>query len=290
MERRSLHSLWKALQAVPFTQIEEEARRPFSLALVGSKEQRESALSFLFPVRQGAEIHPSRSLVLEYGGVPPNEGRAFDAIVVAGEARPELVSLPNAYHLAHLGDWARLFDRMLQDRPDLAASMARRLPGLRSLASAKVITDAARANAKFAFSAGLPEVFPLTEILIPATVLADFFVITRNQAEMLLRLAAIHDLPANPAARAHDLVPLLGNALGWRALARAATALVPGGVGLVANAVFAYAGTIALGRSLELYYRTGIQPQPAVVRRLFREGLAEARRFVAHIRLNRLRR
>ena len=290
MPARSVRYFLKALQSVPFAQIQEEAHLPFSMAVVGRPEERQDALRFLFPDARDLCVLPARSLVQEFRSIAPGQAPGFDIIVVATADSPELLPAPNAYHLAHLGHWPRLFERILQDRPDLAASCARRFPGLRPMVSKEIITQTARTNAQFAFTTSLPQLMPFAEIFVPATALADVFIITRNQAEMLLRLAAIYDLPTTPTARIQDAAPLVGNAVGWRALSRMATSLIPGGIGVVANALFAYAGTVTVGRALEIYYRTGIRPDAAAIKQLFRTALGEARWFVTQNPLSRRRR
>ena len=50
---------------------------------------------------------------------------------------------------------------------------------------------------------------------------------------------------------------MVAGAFGWRALARELIGKVPFGGGLIPKAAIAYAGTLAVGKSLERLYRLG---------------------------------
>src|SRR5205085_1889046 len=108
-----------------------------------------------------------------------------------------------------------------------------------------------------AMLSALPGVIPIIGPLLPPGALVDMFMLTKNQAMMLYKLAAIHDLPLDASSRSRDLGPLLANAFGWRALARELVGAVPGGIGMVARGTIAYAGTVAIGKSLSRLYQTG---------------------------------
>src|SRR5262249_38273643 len=146
--------------------------------------------------------------------------------------------------------------RLLEQRPDLLLSLGRRFPGLRDAVAKRVIRDTATANAEFAMLTALPGDIPVLGAILPAGAIGDIFVLTKNQAMMMYRLAALHELPLDTKSRSRDIAPLLANAFGWRALAREIVGAVPGGVGLVARGSIAYAGTVALGKSLEKLYST----------------------------------
>jgi uncharacterized protein (DUF697 family) len=109
-----------------------------------------------------------------------------------------------------------------------------------------------------------------------------------NQAMMIYRLAACFGMDLDPRARAGDVMPLAGNAFGWRAVAREIVGVVPGGVGVVGRGAIAYAGTVALGEAMHRYYALGERPTRYVLSALYRQSIAEARE-VASGMLRRLR-
>ena len=76
---------------------------------------------------------------------------------------------------------------------------------------------------------------------------ADFPVLARNQARMLLRLAVAHGLELD-RERAVELAVALGAGLGVRAFAREASVLLPG-PGWAYKGLLAYSGTRAIGEA-----------------------------------------
>jgi uncharacterized protein (DUF697 family) len=278
-------SFWKTLKSVSVKEIAQEAQRPFSLAVVGEVEQRAGIMRLLFPGAQDGEVVPERSLVRAFDTASPEAGfpaesGSLDIVIDAGGGRESAPPGTPLYSLEELGNWERVAERILEQRPDLALSLARRFPGLRRQVADRIIRETALANAEFAMLNALPGVIPLLGPLLSLGAIGDIFMLTKNQAMMLFRLAAIHELPLDARARSRDLLPLLGNAFGWRALAREVVGVVPGGVGLAARGAIAYAGTVALGRALLRFYETGQQPTRAQINRFYKEAYAGARETV----------
>ncbi|MEB3236493.1 MAG: hypothetical protein VKO64_02560 [Candidatus Sericytochromatia bacterium] len=90
---------------------------------------------------------------------------------------------------------------------------------------------------------------------------ADMPLMTANQVKMVLRMAAMHDLPLD-VKRARELLAVLGAGLGWRTVARQLAKFVPG-PGWVVGAGMGYTGTTAVGRLALSWFQ-----QQAPVRRL----------------------
>ena len=129
----------------------------------------------------------------------------------------------------------------------------------------------------------LPGVIPIVGAILPASAIGDIIMLTKNQAMMMFRLAAIYNLPVDVSSRSRDLGPLLANAFGWRALARELVGAVPGGVGLAARGTIAYAGTVALGKGIQRLYATGQQPTRALLSRFYKEAASGAKELVGGI-------
>jgi uncharacterized protein (DUF697 family) len=276
---------WKTTKEVSVGQIVREAEKPFSVAVVGRPERRAEVMRHLFPGIGGEDVVPERSLVRAFDSTSGESGFPADAdsqylIIDAGGGRAGAPLGAPIYSVEELGGWERVVERILDQRPDIALSLARRFPGLRHEVAERVIRDTALANAEFAMLNALPGVIPIIAPLLPAAAIGDIFMLTKNQAMMLYRLAAIHELPLDLRARSRDLGPLLGNAFGWRAIAREVVGAVPGGIGLVARGTIAYAGTVALGRALLKLYETGQQPTRAQITRLYKEAYAGAKETV----------
>jgi len=277
---------WNTTKEVSVREIAKQTDKPFSIAIIGDEAQRQAVIHRLYPEHAGDEISPERSLIRAFDSTDTTLGfpsdPASDYIFIdAGGARRDAPQGLTLYSVEEMGGIDRVMERILDQRRDLWLSIARRIPGFRPLVSERVIKDAALANAEFAMLNSLPSVIPVIAPLLPAAAIGDIFLLTKNQTMMLFKLAAAHDLPLDVRARSKDLAPLLGNAFGWRAVAREIVGAVPGGVGLVAKGAIAYAGTMAIGRALTKYYETGQQPTRIQIARLYREAYSGAKEIVA---------
>jgi uncharacterized protein (DUF697 family) len=292
-------SFWRIMKSVSPAEVVRESRRTFALALVGAPEQRRIVLRRLYPDAPDEAVHP---LVRSFDSTAPSAGfpqrsGSFDIVLDAGGgwAPPPAPSSDETppggglgdglrlYSVTELGGWPAVVERLLDDRPDLMLSLARRFPGLREAVSHRIVRETATANAQFAMINALPGIVPLLGLLIPTAILGDLIFLAKNQALMLYRLAAAHDLPLDARARAQDLAPLVGSAFGWRALARELIGFVPGGVGLVARGAVAYAGTVALGEAMRHFYSMGSHPTRAQIGDLYRQSLGQARTVAADL-------
>src|SRR5262249_20755394 len=137
-------------------------------------------------------------------------------------------------------------------------------------------------NAQFALLTGISQAIPLTGIFLPVNALSDIVVLTKNQAMMTLRLAAAYGLSVDYKSRMKELAPILGNAFGWRAVARELAGVIPG-VGFLVRATIAYAGTVTVGKAAQLYYETGETVTNAQVRRIYQEAYEASREKVRAI-------
>jgi uncharacterized protein (DUF697 family) len=299
-------NFWNIVKSFSVGEIAKEAYRPVSVAIVGEKEKREQAMRWLMsspeqgmsaPIRKEEEgvilLLPGESAHTRVQpkcfdttdpleGFPANPG-AFDLVIDAGGGRRNTPVGLAVYSVEEVGSWERVVERILSERADLSLALARTFPGLRARVSQRIIRETAVANAQFAMLNALPGVVPVIGALLSAGAIADMLILTKNQAMMLYRLAAVYDQPLDLRQRSRDLAPLLGNAFGWRALAREIVGVVPGGIGLVARGAIAYAGTVALGKALDRFYATGLQPTRQQISRFYREAYAGAKEIAAGI-------
>lgn len=176
-----------------------------------------------------------------------------------------------------------LKQRVLEHRPDLRVSLARRLPGFREMASEQVIQDVSRVNAEFAAVAGISGAIPFLSPLFPAVAGADLLMLTKNQVFMILRLAAIHGYDLGLKARSKEIAGVVGSAFGWRALARELAGVLPGALGLPIRAGIAYSGTYAVGRAAQMVFDEGRRPTRAEMARIYEEATNLARDAAARV-------
>ena len=146
-----------------------------------------------------------------------------------------------------------------------------------------VIHQTSLANAEFALLSSLPANVPLLGLGAAG---ADVVVLTKNQAMMLLKLAAVYGRSLDSKRRLlAEVAPVVGAAFLWRSLARAAVGLLPGAIAAAPKILVAFAGTYLVGRVAQHYYRFGLRPPREALDRYGEEALALARRMLPRVAL-----
>lgn len=280
---------WDILKQVSLRDISQEAAHPLNIALVGTPAGRENAMSILtaggktsaLPVRDAPVIKNYDSMNMEEGF--PKQADYYDFIIDLGAGREGAPDGARIYSVSDLGGMEGVIARMLSDRPEMALALARNLTGFRDPVARDIIARTSGANAEFTLLSGLAEQVPLLGAIgLPGVAFSDIVVLTKNQVMMAMRLAAAYGLEIDYQSRLKELAPILGNAFGWRAVARELVGAVPV-VGFLPRAAISYAGTITCGRALQFYYETGRQMSPAQIRKLYKEALKGAREKVRQI-------
>jgi hypothetical protein len=150
-------------------------------------------------------------------------------------------------------------DVLLEDREELWLPMARRFPGVRDLAVEKIIWKISKENSLFTVATAVPNVIP-TWVALPwaaGEFASDTAFLTMNQVRMAFLLAAACDRDVGYQAQKAQIGSIVAAAFGWRALARELVSKVPAGGGLVCKGLISFAGTYAVGKSLERLFRFG---------------------------------
>ena len=150
--------------------------------------------------------------------------------------------------LSSLRDLAGPFaKRLIAMFPDLSIPLARQFPILREEAAWEEINATSKQNAL------------IGAIPIPG---ADLPLMTANQLKMILRIAAMYDLPLS-VDRARELLAVVGGGFALRAAARQVAKLIP--VGAVVGAGVGYSGTLAMGKgAIEYFKRMAPQEVPVL--------------------------
>ena len=149
--------------------------------------------------------------------------------------------------------------RILRTHDELALPLARSLYPFRKMAAHRLIRTIAKENALFCLATAIPDVIPsLASIPWAAGEFgSDAAFLTANQIRMAFFLAAASDRAVGYREQKSEIASIVVGAFGWRALARELIGKVPFGGGLVPKAGIAWAGTFAVGLSLERLYRLG---------------------------------
>jgi uncharacterized protein (DUF697 family) len=270
---------WRIVKEINPAAIREEAETAFVVAAVAAPEDGTALRRAMGMDTQALRDRAGgrwREVALPLGdaarGVLEAATMAVSLSAIASP-HPQTWILDPADRQALADDLADMLDR----HEDLTLALPRYIPAFRRIAATRIINRTARTNAEVALVSALPGVIPWTAVLLPVTSLPDMALLTKNQVMMALKLAAAYGLEVEPKERLAELGGTIGAAFGWRALAREAVGVVPGGVGAIAKAAVAYAGTVATGRAIQAFYETGRHPTDRQVRAWFKAAMWRGR-------------
>jgi uncharacterized protein (DUF697 family) len=161
--------------------------------------------------------------------------------------------------------------RIVEVLPDRAVAFGRAFPPFRPAAMNSIVRTTARANAQFALITNVPAIVPIVGSMFAAG--ADMLILTKNQVLLLFKVAAIHGRDLNDTTGIlRETLPVVGSGLLWRTLAREAVSFLPLLAGTIPKVAIAYAGTFAVGRAADYYYRFGHAPTRAQRREFYEHG------------------
>lgn len=188
---------------------------------------------------------PMEKVLIALVAVPEHQAAAREREVVHSLEMPEdrLVLLESLKGLA--GPFAK---RLIALNSELAIPLSRQFPILREEAAWEEVNATSKQNAL------------LGAIPIPG---ADLPLMTANQLKMILRIAAMFDMPIS-VERARELLAVVGGGFVMRAAARQVAKFIP--IGAVVGAGVGYSGTLAMGKGAIEYFKR-VAPQEVPVRR-----------------------
>jgi uncharacterized protein (DUF697 family) len=189
---------------------------------------------------------------------------------------PELTAVVDPRNLE--ATRARLVGALLKAVPSARMPLAHQFPVLRPAVAEELIRDAAWVNAQFALMSSLPALIPVLGFFVGG--MADILVLTKNQAMLVFKLAAIYGRNLeHRMAVLMEVMPVIGSAFVLRTAARAAVGLAPAPVSALPRAAIAYVGTYLVGQAARYYYEHGDKPPPEVLRSF----QADARRLYRQV-------
>lgn len=233
---KTLVRLWHVAKGGFGSDLVSQQNRPFRIALVGSDENRAVAAS---------QLGIDASLLAHYDNPRDKALRSEPLVLNLGSTSVDSAEIN--LRLANL----------LAKNKGYRIAVAAQIPSLRPVVVDQIGREWAAANAKRATLDALPGILPGLDFLLPFTGAGDLVALTRNQIEMVLEIAACHDLAPDPKERLSELLPVIGSAFGWRAIARQLLTVVPFGGGVVVSGAMAYAGTRAVAKAVEYFYASG---------------------------------
>ena len=277
----NLRNMVNILREVSFDDVRDDALRVPSVVVVGpTPSDAQSLAEALFGTADSVKTADF--------SIPVSELDQHEAIVVsdpdgqggASQFNERLRSLPEAPPILRLAGYPQHQQTRIEEAradlmrrlPERTPAFGRAFPAMRAAASKAVIDETAVANAQFALVSNIPAIIPVIGSLAAAG--ADFIVLTKNQVMMIYKLAAIagRDLE-DQIGIIQEIVPVVGIGFAWRTLARGAASLVPFAAGTLPKVAIAFAGTVAVGRGAEFYYRTNVRPTRTQLQRYLRQAL-----------------
>jgi len=156
----------------------------------------------------------------------------------------------------HRDDPETTISPILDEHDDLALPLARQFPAFRKPVVEGIIQAVARENALFAIATAVPNIVP-SLIELPwafGEFASDTAFLTANQIRMAFLIAAACGKRPGFARQKAEILSIVAGAFGWRALARELVGHIPLGGGLIPKGAIAWAGTFAVGKSLEYYH------------------------------------
>ena len=171
-----------------------------------------------------------------------------------------------------------------ENQPD-ALALARWFPAFRDEVTEDIIWRICKENALFTVATAVPNIVP-SWITVPwaaGEFASDTAFLTMNQVRMAFLLAAASDREVGYGEQKGQIGSIIAAAFGWRALAREMVGKIPAGGGLISKGLVSFAGTYAVGKSLDRYFRVGKQLTRAERREYYDHAFDRGRSTVQEI-------
>jgi len=244
-----LRQIKQALATLNPKDLRELTSRPIRVGLIAPSASALGRMEAYFaPLHLSPPRRAEAAQVLIRGGGPDCDFEIYDASLL----RPKKAF---AFDPENPDDCVR---RVLRAHADLMLPLAQRLYPFRKPGAHQIIRNVAKENALFSLATALPDIVPV--ISLPWAVgefTSDTAFLTMNQIRMAFMLAAVSDRPFGYREQRSEIGSIIASSFGWRAIARELVGKVPFGGGLIPKAGIAWAGTYAVGLSLERLYRLG---------------------------------
>jgi uncharacterized protein (DUF697 family) len=261
-------------------EILKRARRPLHIGLVASSEATYAQMEeFLLP---GSLPLDERPYLLDklHRVDDPHTPDAVDLILFE-EGTPG----PKGTYTFHPDHPSEMVTEVLRGNEDIELALARQFPVFRQRVVERTIHAVAAENALFAIATALPDIVP-SLIELPWALgefASDTMFLTGNQIRMAFVIAAAYGKEVGFVGQKGAILSIAAGAFGWRALARELVGKIPLGGGLIPKGAIAYAGTYAVGKSLEFYYAGNGNLSRGQRRLVYRKALDRGREVAAGV-------
>ena len=251
-------------------EVQEAAARPVRVGLVAASPESVGRMeAFLVPAHLSAQRRAASARMLIHGG-----GQQCDVEIYESS----LLHPADAFSMDLEAPEASVH-QILRQREDLLLPLARNFYPFRKPAAYQLIRSVAKENALFCLVTALPDVVPVLGSIPWALVEfgSDAAFLTMNQIRLGFMLAGASDRTPGFREQKSEIASVIAGAVGWRALARELVGKIPFGGGLIPKAAIAWAGTFAVGLSLERLYSVGYGFSRAERRAVYEEAYVHGR-------------
>lgn len=246
-----LHQVKQALTHLNPGEVRDAALKPVRLGLVAASHDALVEMeNYLVPAHLSMQRRVDALHMIDRGASEGSEIQIYESSL----------QRPRSAFSMDLESPEDCLRQILRKHDDLLLPLAREFYPFRKPAAQHVIRAIAKENALFCLATALPDVVPLLGWL-PWTAVGEFSsdaaFLTMNQIRLAFQLAALSDRTPGYREQRSEIASIVAGAFGWRALARELVGKIPFGGGLIPKAGIAWAGTFAVGLSLERLYRLG---------------------------------
>ena len=232
------------------------ANRPVAFGVLAADDQAAAEMfNFLLP----RELSEARAREAGKRIVRVSAEADFDRCSL-GFAEP---GVPHPEHFYRFDPFqpARSASQLLDEHEEDGLALARWFPAFRDEVTERIIWKICKENSLFTVATAIPNVVP-SWISVPwaaGEFASDTAFLTMNQVRMAFLLAAASDREVGYVEQKGQIGGIIAAAFGWRALARELVGKIPAGGGLISKGLVSFAGTYAVGKGLDRYFRFGKQ-------------------------------
>jgi hypothetical protein len=259
-----------AVSMLNAVEVRKRAERPVHVGLVARNGASYAEIEdLLLPASVTGDARMERTALLHRAG-DDNAPESVDLVFY----HPSVSRDPGTYTLDP-ADLDSLAAAIMRDHEELALPFARQFPAFRKPVVERIVQAVARENALFAIATALPNVVP-NLIELPwafGEFATDTAFLTANQIRMAFLIAAACEKEVGFKHQVGEVAAIIGGAFGWRAIARELAGKIPLGGGLIPKGAIAYAGTIAVGKSLEYYHHANRHYTPEEREQVYQKAL-----------------
>lgn len=285
MHLPALRQISSAIRNLNPTEVRSQAERPMTFGVLAADELEATAMFDLLVPRELSEAR-----ALEAGRRILRIGSDDDFQLCNVGFAESGIPHPSQFHTFERHRSQAAINSVLDDHEDDWLALARWFPAFRAPVVEKVIWKVSKENALFTVATALPNVVP-SVLTLPWAVgefASDTAFLTMNQVRMAFLIAAACDRDVGYGEQSGQVGSIVAAAFGWRGLARQLAGKIPAGGGLISKGLISFAGTYAVGKSLEKYFKLGEhltrEERGAHYEDAFRRGRGAVEEIVSRIR------